>query len=169
MINQYFASDPHFGHKNICKYRTMFSTPEEHDEAMLDSILTPIGKNDTLWLLGDNCFNVESLHYIQKIKDYVGKLRIIMGNHDIDAKYFVGIADTINGFISYKNYWISHAPIHPQEMRNRKGNIFGHLHTDTVDDPRYLCVSMEQLDNWIPRDFNNIKEIFEEQRKQAQG
>lgn len=44
---------------------------------------------------------------------------------------------------SYKNTWISHCPIHPQELRNRDGNIHGHLHNSIVPDLRYFNVNLD--------------------------
>jgi multidrug efflux pump subunit AcrB len=56
-------------------------------------------------------------------------------------------------------------PIHPQEMRNRKGNIHGHLHSTVVKDQyghvdnKYRCVSMEHI-QYTPMNFQDIKAEF---------
>ena len=47
--------------------------------------------------------------------------------------------------MKYKEFWLSHSPIHDSELRG-KFNIYGHTHFKYVDDPRYRCVSMEQID-----------------------
>jgi calcineurin-like phosphoesterase family protein len=62
---------------------------------------------------------------------------------------------------SYKNTWITHCPIHPQEIRGRQGVIHGHLHGDVVketiwdeinckniylEDKRYFNVNLDNND-----------------------
>lgn len=52
------------------------------------------------------------------------------------------------GFEKYKKSWLSHAPIHPAELRG-KINIHGHVHDATITDEnglpdlRYFNVSLE--------------------------
>jgi len=165
MSKVFFTADLHFEHKAICRYRP-FNTAEEHHNTILDNILSTVGKNDTLWILGDILFHPDGLHRLQTIADNVKVLRVVLGNHDIDSKYFVGVADHVRAFTSYKHYWISHCPIHPQEMRGRKGNIIGHLHQNIVKDaqghpdPQYYCVSLEQH-NYKPVEFLTIRDQME--------
>lgn len=160
MSKTWFCSDPHWGHANICKYRP-FNTPEEHDITVFENIMSTVGKRDTLWILGDTCFNKESLAYLGTIAAGVMKLRLILGNHCLErgmhVSDYLSVGDNIiiNGITSYKNFWITHAPIHESEIRNRKGNIYGHSHYNTIDDDRYRCVSMEQI-NYHPIDFQDL-------------
>jgi len=44
----------------------------------------------------------------------------------------VNTYDAVYALWSKRDYWFSHAPIHPQEMRGKKGNIHGHLHGNNV-------------------------------------
>jgi calcineurin-like phosphoesterase family protein len=37
-------------------------------------------------------------------------------------------------------------PVHPTQLRAGARNIHGHLHARAIDDPRYVCVSLEQTD-----------------------
>ena len=53
------------------------------------------------------------------------RIKLVMGNHDDHRLYKESIFEMQLPFFSYKSYWISHCPIHPQELRNRKGNIHG--------------------------------------------
>lgn len=41
---------------------------------------------------------------------------------------------------------LSHIPIHPESVGRFGTNIHGHLHYQKVDDPRYVCVSLEHTD-----------------------
>lgn len=160
MSNVYLCSDTHFGHRNICKYRP-FGTALEHDKFVLNNILETVGKRDTLWMLGDNFFSRESMGYFYEILDHVGNLHLILGNHCTEGLerqqmvYEMAMSDAkIHSLVSYKGCWLSHAPIHPEELRG-KFNIHGHTHYHVVNDPRYRCVSMEQI-NYKPVLFQDI-------------
>ena len=156
MSKIWLVSDTHFGHRNICKYRDMFSNLTEHDDTILNNILTTVGKRDTLYMLGDTCFDKESIWRLQEIANVVERLHLIFGNHCYSKpEVYIGIASTIGGIVSKKNFWLSHAPIHESEMRRREGNIHGHTHATSVDDPRYRCVSLEQTD-FRPIEFQRV-------------
>jgi calcineurin-like phosphoesterase family protein len=165
------TSDLHLGHRGICKYRTNFSTPEEHDAVIFDNLASSVTKRDTLFLLGDIAFTLEWHHRISDIK--CKHKVIILGNHDTDRSVrvaqFAHLYDRVHGLLSHRNHWWSHCPIHPQEMRGRKGNIHGHLHAKLVqceymgdsdyvgevDDRRYLNACVEHT-SWFPISFENL-------------
>jgi len=151
MSKVYFISDTHFGHKNITNHRKslLYSTMEEHDEFVLDNILSTVSKRDTLWILGDIAFSVEAFNeYVLKIADRVTNLNVIFGNHDMDsgARPNPRLYNQRNirtfGLFKYKKAWLSHGPIHPAELRG-KFNIHGHVHYASIDDPRYINVCVE--------------------------
>ena len=165
------TSDLHLGHKAIHKYRPSFSSAEEHHEIMFDNLASNINKRDSLVLLGDICFSKEWLARIKEIKCL--KKTIVVGNHDLEfgitMRDLVDTYDSVQCLWSKRNYWFSHAPIHPQEMRTRKGNIHGHLHGNMVwknwihpvddfrpgldqIDQRYINVCVEHTD-WKPITF----------------
>ena len=81
------------------------------------------------------------------------KIKLVLGNHDSTKIY----EDTPNNIeiqlplFTYKNMWVSHCPIHPQEMRNRIGNIHGHLHGNIVDTRGWVY---KQNEFYIPKYFN---------------
>lgn len=147
-----FISDTHFGHKNITRYRP-FETVEAHDQFVFKSIMDEVTKRDILWILGDICMNIDSLHYVSEIKQAVAKFCICLGNHDKDkgsACYNAGLsvqcmADEVHGMSSRYGYWLSHAPIHPNELRGKK-NIHGHDHGLSLKDENYINVCCEALD-----------------------
>ncbi len=134
MSKLYLTSDLHLGHNNICKYRTEFSTAEEHHETIFENLATTVGYRDTLYLLGDVAFDKEWLARIASLK--VKHKVLICGNHDLERgihmRDLVETYDAVYSLWSKRNYWFSHAPLHPQELRTRKGNIHGHLHGNRV-------------------------------------
>lgn len=149
----YFSSDFHLGHKNILKYRTQFKTIEEHDNAILN-LIERLTKRDVLIILGDFIFDSDNYdYYIERINKAQCRIKLVMGNHDSLKLYKEDRFEIQLPFFSYKNIWVSHCPIHPQEIRGRYGNVHGHLHGDYIDDPRYFNVN---LDN------NNFKFVSSE-------
>ena len=68
--------------------------------------------------------------------------------------------DDVMGGFSYKGVWLTHIPIHPDELRGRP-NIHGHTHNHIINDNRYLNVCMEQI-NYRPLEFTEAVKVFHE-------
>ena len=141
-----FIGDLHLGHENIAKFsgpqRGGITNVDEQDAWIVKRWNSVCTKNDVVWVLGDACMNKDKLPLLKKMK---GNKHLILGNHDefaldVYKPYF----NKIHGFVRYKGMWLSHAPIHPDELRG-KINIHGHTHNHTMNDRRYLCVSVEQV------------------------
>lgn len=149
------ASDLHLGHRNIFKYRTAFSSAEEHHEIIYDNLASNIDKKDTLILAGDVAFTAEWLAKIGEIN--CKKKVLILGNHDSERLHIsqlVGVYDEIHSMLSHKGAWITHAPIHDSELRG-KLNIHGHTHSAIVPDNRYINVCVEHT-NWKPVELSTL-------------
>lgn len=56
MSKVYFTSDWHLGHKAILKYRSEFSSVEEHNNLFVENFNKTVKKRDTVYFLGDICF-----------------------------------------------------------------------------------------------------------------
>lgn len=157
MTRLMITSDLHLGHLNICKFRTQFSTPEEHDNIVFENLATSVNKRDSLILLGDVAF---TKYWLDKIKSInCAKKLLVCGNHDtekgIKMRDLVKVYDDVVAMYSRRNYWFSHCPIHPAELRGRLGNIHGHGHQDVIDDPRYFNVCLEHT-NYKPISFADL-------------
>ena len=160
-----FISDYHFGHEFCAKLRG-FKDANEMNEHIIKMHNKVTHKRDLTYILGDlTCNNKKFIPLLQRMK---GRKVLIGGNHDewkhtqLILKYVEGIA----GIIKYKGIFLSHCPIHPQELEYRvKYNIHGHLHAHDVKkeiitnsrdtstgskDDRYINVSCEQI-NYTPR------------------
>jgi calcineurin-like phosphoesterase family protein len=124
------TSDLHLGHKNIHKFRSGFESADHHHEVIFENLAMSIQKRDSLILLGDIAFDKYWLSKIASIK--CAKKLLICGNHDtengIKMRDLVIAYDDVMSLYSRRNYWFSHCPIHPNEMRGKLGNIHGHLH-----------------------------------------
>lgn len=174
MSRVFHISDAHFGHKNILNFRKIFSSIEEHDETIMQNILSSCGKRDTLWMHGDMFFTGESINKLEEICKYVGHVRLILGNHDVERmssdRRRMGLEKILStgaGVFSLATkggFWLTHAPIHPDELRG-KFCCHGHVHDATLSDYRYINVSCENI-NYKPVErktidqYINEKEIF---------
>lgn len=159
-----FTSDLHLGHKSIAKYRTPFKDTQEHDEFIFQKI-EELTKRDILFVLGDFLFEGPMYEiYIERLKKINCRIKLIMGNHDAKALYKDCIQENSKieiqlPLFSYKNMWLSHAPIHPSELRNRSGNVHGHLHLEKLPDSKYFNVNLDVNDyNFV--NAEHIKEVL---------
>lgn len=151
-----FTSDLHLGHKAIHQYRKSFDSAQVHDQFVLDQ-LSQLNKRTILYILGDFLFDSPNLDsYLYQISQMPLQIRVIMGNHDSKSLYSQTIASNIRielPLFTYKGAWLSHCPIHPHELRNRLGNIHGHLHHQTIPDSRYFNVNLDVNDlQFVPLD-----------------
>ena len=109
--------------------------------------MSKLNKRTILFILGDFLFDGSHFEaYLHRIAKFPCTIKLVMGNHDSMQLYTQTIAPNISiqlPLFSYKNTWISHCPIHPQELRNRDGNIHGHLHNSIVPDLRYFNVNLD--------------------------
>jgi len=150
-MNRYIISDLHLGHDNICNFRKRFSSAEDHHNTLLENLKSIQGKRVWLFLLGDIAFTKEWLDEIKKLT--FGQKILYLGNHDtpksITMQDIASSYDEVYSLASYKGYWLSHCPIHPQEFWRRNLNVHGHTHShlilneEGVPDPRYRSVCVE--------------------------
>lgn len=79
----YYTADLHFGHKNILSFtnRNEYTSVEEMDTLILDTINNTVNKEDTLYILGDVALGgfTNATTLLGKIKC---KVLIVPGNHD---------------------------------------------------------------------------------------
>lgn len=129
-MNTWIMGDMHFGHKNVCRFRTQFSSPEEHEEHIIEQWNKTIKKGgDRIFVLGDAAFTNEGLH---KFKRLQGRKLLVRGNHDtLPTQMYLAYFEQIYGIIQHKGAWLSHAPVHPAELRGCI-NIHGHVHNKTI-------------------------------------
>ena len=151
MSKVFMVADTHFGHDNAIRFRSMFKTINEHDEFIIKAWNETVLKRDTVWVLGDFSFKADQ-EYIDGVRDRLnGLIKFIQGNHDVLIPHNVRLYPPL---VSYKGHWLSHAPIHPSELRGKK-NIHGHTHSFKVPDNNYICVSLEQTE-FKPKLFTDL-------------
>ena len=159
MSQIWFSSDWHFGHANIYKHRPAISSEEENRERIKADYRKLVGDRDTVFLMGDICFLPEHLPEIAALP---GKKVLIRGNHDtVNIHQMLQVFSDVWGLLHYKRFWLSHAPVHPNELRKRV-NIHGHVHYATVDDPRYFNCCVENLWDNFGTSLVNSGQVREE-------
>lgn len=145
-------------------YGDVFGRSERHDDYMMDMCLSGAGKRNTLFILGDMLFSSDSYWRISEVCRAYQSVHLILGNHDTEGERgelvkSLWVDDKLTSVQSLVKYnrraWLSHAPIHPDELRGLV-NIHGHTHYHTVKDKRYLCVCPEQ-NNYQLVDLDEIK------------
>ncbi len=175
MSNIFFTSDHHLFHEKILEFESThrpFKTIQEHNEQIIKRHNAKVGKTDVVYYLGDFCFGRKNLEIANEMN---GIKKLILGNHDLFPmeeymKYFT----KIYGCLKYKDYILTHIPVHESQKYRFKGNIHGHLHskviryTDYPDgpygqfheviDPFYINVSIEQHD-LAPVSFDEIERM----------
>ena len=53
----YYIADTHFGHENIMRHcNRPFTSVDEQDEILIKNWNNTVGKNDTVYIIGDFCF-----------------------------------------------------------------------------------------------------------------
>lgn len=138
----FVIADLHLGDKATCANgRRPFRNVDEM-EAVIERLWNAtVRPEDTVYVLGD----LGRRQRLQAITRLNGRKHLVAGNADnlmwiVKSEIFatVAVARWLPGFL------LTHIPVHPTQLRGRMINVHGHLHTSTVHDPRYRCVSVEQ-------------------------
>lgn len=156
-----FIADTHMGHKNIWKYRPVFESTLHNDLYFQYILAETCTKRDTMFILGDAVFDEK---YLPFFKELPGTKILILGNHCseyISTSKLCDTFDEVHALLKYKEFWLSHAPIHPEELRGKK-NIHGHVHTESVSGLEYMNVSVDSsFMNFFPRTLHEVRQGFE--------
>ncbi|SOK58536.1 Phosphoesterase [Yersinia phage fHe-Yen9-04] len=155
-----FIADTHMGHRNIWKFRPVFESTL-HNDLYFQYVLAEIcTKRDSMFFLGDILFDEK---YLPFIKELPGTKILVLGNHCteyISTKKLCDAFDEVHSMIRYKEFWLTHAPIHPDELREKK-NIHGHVHTESINDFNYLNVSVDSsFMNFLPKTLLEVRQAF---------
>ena len=151
----WFTSDWHWGHKGQERWRGL--TEEQIFERTYTDYLSVVNPRDHVYFLGDICWDRTRLLAFHAMP---GTKFLVRGNHDtLATKEYLTVFDEVYGLYKYKGFWISHAPIHPDELRGSK-NLHGHTHLHNIANDKYFNCSLENL--W--KEFNHSLVNFDELR-----
>ena len=155
MSNIYVFSDPHFHHRNMA-IRRGFTDEIEMNDYIVKMYNSVVNKRDTCIILGD--ITMEKANY-DILNSLNGTKHVVLGNHDEGqhTKVLQQYVNKICGMLNYKGFILTHCPVHPSQLEFRYSkNIHGHVHTDSLDDPRYVNVSAEVI-NYTPVLLNSLR------------
>lgn len=160
MANLWMISDLHLGHKGILTFDHPdggklrdFDSLDQMEEYIFDIWQDTVGAGDKVYVLGDVAFNRQAL---LRMKDLKGSKRLIRGNHDLfKQKDYNEVFTQTYGVRQINRVWLTHVPMHPHSMDRAIVNVHGHLHSGLVDDPRYINVSVEQI-NYKPISMDTV-------------
>ena len=174
MPTTFVCSDTHFSHRGIVKFlrednvtkERPWDNIEEMDEALVKNWNSVVRPTDTVYHLGDVVINRSALPILGRLN---GTKILVKGNHDVfRAEEYLEYFKDIRGSAVLNNLVMTHIPLHPASIERWRGCIHGHTHSKRVlingeIDPRYLCVSMEQI-NYTPISLENLELLWERQQ-----
>ena len=160
MSTVFFISDTHFGHKKIIDFEWAsrpFDSIEEHDEQLVQNWNEVVTKRDVVYHLGDVLFGKHSFVQLSRLN---GTKKLVMGNHDrypiADyAEHFTKIF----GSMKFDDAVLTHIPVHTNQFHRFARNLHGHMHSKTIDDPRYINCCCEQI-ALTPIPYEVLRERF---------
>ena len=137
----YFTSDWHFGHDKEFIYKPRcFNSPEENAEVIIKKYNEIITDEDDVYCLGDLILT-DNEFGINCLKQLKGKIHVIRGNHDSDARLelyktlpnIVEICEAKTIKIGKQYYFLCHYPTFTanyddKPYHNHLINLFGHTH-----------------------------------------
>lgn len=184
MIETWFISDTHFGHKNILEYEKEhrpFSTVEEMNETIIERWNSVVKQKDTIYHLGDFAFGKKNIEIASRLN---GRKHLVMGNHDqYPSNEYLKYFQKLHGQVFWENFILSHVPVHPDCLGLMHFlNVHGHLHSreiskidffkfhkglfgdnlavEKIKDRNYFNVSCEQ-NNLTPINADVIRDHFD--------
>lgn len=165
MSHVYFTSDWHIGHSGITeKFRTQFPSDDAHDEYILNRMSSTVTKRDVMYVIGDVTWTESGLRKIYDAQ-FPCKMIMVGGNHDtLPVRDYLRVFDEFYGAVKYKGFWLTHIPIHEQELY-RGLNIHGHCHRggpyELSGDGRYFNAILE-FNDYRPVCLADVQKSFVE-------
>jgi calcineurin-like phosphoesterase family protein len=139
MSRVFAIADLHLGHKLVAGLRG-FATPDAHDAELVRRWNETVTKRDVVYVLGD-VFRTHMLPHMHGIK------KLAMGNHDRGpVALYAPLFSKVQACFEFDGCLLSHIPVHPNQFGRYRKNVHGHMHAHRIEDPRYVCVSVEQVD-----------------------
>ena len=138
-----YIADTHFGHKNCIEFDNRpFSSVDEMEEIMCMNWNYVVRAEDTVYILGDFCFQVQG-EWLRILKLLNGQKILIRGNHDprelhpAVAEQFARVENYLEVADGDRRVILSHYPIlcYKNAMHENCYMLYGHVHrTKDYDD-----------------------------------
>ena len=147
MMETFFTSDTHFGHKSVIDFcKRPYFYVEEMDEALVENWNSVVGPEDRVYHLGDFAWTMKAAKRIRPRLN--GNIRLIIGNHDDVPKLSAtGMFTRMNLWRQFPewNFTATHIPLAVTETRTGSFNVHGHKHNDPsfIPEPHQINVCVE--------------------------
>jgi calcineurin-like phosphoesterase family protein len=165
----FFASDLHFGHKNIVDLcNRPFLDAEEMDVALIENWNRKVKKNDVVYLTGDIVWDKKKVAYY--VEQLSGKKILVAGNHDATwikreecKKYFEMIVPYLEVHLNGHPITMCHYPMlewrsSREESKHKLGYlIHGHIHNRIADEYQQLFLQFNALNAGV--DINAFEPV----------
>ena len=149
----YYVADTHFGAMSVLPYRPFAST-KEMDEVILDRINNSVGRNDTLFIVGDAFGYNGNPALIRRIR---ADVVLVPGNHDVPLlrkRRYQGVFSrilpttvTVYDATVNRKFFLCHYPCCSWDgAREGVIHLYGHLHARTDDG--------FEVAKWLPNAVN---------------
>lgn len=164
-METFVCADTHLGHKGIVTFlredgekERPWDNVDEMNEAIISNWNKTVGTKDKVIVLGDFVINRSILSIADRLN---GVKELVMGNHDtMRASEYLVYFKEVCGVKVKDDLVMSHIPLHPSCVIPRyKGNVHGHLHSKSLNDKNYFCVSMEQI-GYTPISWEHVVDYF---------
>lgn len=181
MLNVWFTSDSHYGHRNIVKSLSSwsdkrgcrdFDSVEEMNDALVSGINAVVAPDDTLYHLGD--WNFGGLKNQAEFRSRVvcENIHLICGNHDFNhrsidpntvAHGFSSVSDYKEIVIKGQEIVLSHYAF---RVWNRQGkgswHLYGHSHGQLPElKNKSMDIGVDTIPGWFdpqPWSFDEVKD-----------
>jgi len=166
------TSDTHFGHQKEFLWGPRgFSSSFDHDEFIIQNWNSVVGDEDDVYLLGDVMLG-DNEHGLDCLKRLHGKIHIVLGNHDTEARIELyitcpNVVEIVHAIeIKYKKHYffLCHYPVITANYDDQLAwakhliNLHGHTHSQYKfynDNPYMYNVSLDAHNN-MPVEINEI-------------
>lgn len=159
----YFTSDTHFNHDRAFIWKPRgFQSCDEANTTLFNNWNDMVGLDDDIYMLGDFFLGIDLVYVKDILSKLHGRIHIIRGNHDTDAKMeiyqnaanVVEIADALWFSYSDRHFYLSHYPTFTANLNDSPKtavfNLHGHTHSKYKfyeDRPYMYNVAVDAHDN----------------------
>lgn len=143
MSRVYAIGDLHLGHAKLALVRG-FVDAQAHDDYLIDAWNRVVSKRDVVYVLGD-------VFRLERVSDLHGTKKLALGNHDQrPVGEYAKLFTKVRACFEYDDCLLTHIPVHPSQFARWKLNVHGHTHARSIDDQRYVPLSVEHVERGEP-------------------
>jgi len=172
MVNTWFTSDFHLGHRNIIRYcNRPYRSTEEMDEAILENLNARVRQNDIFYFLGDFCMGGPSQAARYRDRVVCRHIHVVEGNHDRVLRRLANAFCSWNQLarirIGGQGIVLCHYAMRVWHHSWRGAwHLYGHSHGKLEDGQASLSMDVGvDAHQFLPWHFDEIKAVMEAKRR----